>query len=86
MTCAREIEKNVLQDLEQRGPCSIEEMVKRLPGYTWNQVFAAVDRLSRDAKVALRHPSPFEYQISIAQAGKASPAIAVATVGGRLGG
>ncbi len=86
MACVREIEKNVLQNLEQRGPCSIEEMVKRLPGYTWNQVFTAVDRLSRDARVTLQHPSPFEYQISIAQVGRASPAIAVETVGERLGG
>lgn len=62
-----EVEKDILQDLERRGPCSIEEMVSHLAGYTWNQVFNAVDRLSRNAKITLQHPSRFGYQVSLAQ-------------------
>jgi hypothetical protein len=62
-----EVEKAILGDLARRGPCSIEEMVTHLPGYTWNQVFSAVDRLSRDGKVTLQHPSRFGYHISLGQ-------------------
>lgn len=67
MASSGEVEHDILQDLERRGPCSIEEMVTHLSGYTWNQVFSAVDRLSRCAKVTLQHPSRFGYQISLAQ-------------------
>lgn len=62
-----EVEKAILGDLARRGPCSIEEMVTHLPGYTWNQVFSAVDRLSRESKVRLQHPSRFGYHISLVQ-------------------
>lgn len=62
-----EVEKAILGDLARRGPCSIEEMVTHLPGYTWNQVFSAVDRLSRESKVMLQRPSRFGYHISLGQ-------------------
>jgi hypothetical protein len=81
-----EIEKDILQDLERQGPCSIEEMVAHLPGYTWNQVFNAVDRLSRNAKVMLQHPSRFGYQVSLAQAYRPSAPVAGATGGHRSAG
>lgn len=68
MTSTGEVERDILQDLERRGSCSIEEMVTHLSGYTWNQVFSAVDRLSRNAQVTLQHPSRFGYQISLAHA------------------
>lgn len=61
-----EVEKDILRDLETLGPCSIEDMVDHLPGYSWNQVFSAVDRLSRNSKITLRHPSRFGYRISLA--------------------
>jgi uncharacterized protein (DUF433 family) len=81
-----EIEKDILQDLERQGPCSIEEMVAHLPGYTWNQVFNAVDRLSRNAKVTLQHPSRFGYQVSLAQVYRPSAPVTGATGGHRSAG
>jgi hypothetical protein len=79
MTCTGEVEKDILQNLERRGPCSIEEMVTHLPGSTWNQVFSAVDRLSRNAIVTLRHHSRFGYQISLVQVHQPSAAVVDAT-------
>ena len=67
MATTGEVEQHILQDLERRGPCSIEEMVTHLSGYTWNQVFSVVDRLNRNAKVMLQHPSRFGCHISLAQ-------------------
>jgi hypothetical protein len=67
MACTGEVEKDILEDLEGKGPCSIDEMLAHLPGYTWNQVFSAVDRLSRNAQVTLQHHSRFGFHISLAQ-------------------
>ncbi len=54
----------ILQNLERFGPCTPDELVQRLPTYTWNQVFAAVDQLCRDGRLTLRRPSRFQYLIS----------------------
>jgi hypothetical protein len=81
MAITGDVEKDILRDLARRGPCSIEEMVTHLPGYTWNQVFSAVDRLSRTAKVTLQHPSRFGYHISLAQVHRPSAPVISATGG-----
>ena len=33
------------------GTCTLEELNERVPYYSWNQVFAAVDRLNRAGAV-----------------------------------
>ena len=86
VTSTGEVEKNILQDLERLGPCSIEEMVTHLQGYTWNQVFSAVDRLSRNAKVMLQHPSRFGYHISLAQVPRPSAPVTEAAGSHHLAG
>ena len=68
MASLGEVERDILRDLALRGPCSIEEVVAHLSGYTWNQIFCAVDRLSRTAQVSLRHPSSSVYHISLTSA------------------
>lgn len=55
----------ILQDLKQLGSCTPEELVQRLPAYTWNQVFTAVGQLCRDGRLTLRQPARFEYLISL---------------------
>jgi hypothetical protein len=65
MTCTGDVEADILQELEHWGPCSMEEMVTRLPGYTWNQVFNALDQMSREGCLVLRHPARFDYEVSI---------------------
>ncbi len=62
---AYEIEHALLSDLEQIGPSSLETMVRRLPSYSWSQVFAAVDRLSREGLLTLQRPTRFDYLLSV---------------------
>lgn len=79
MTPLSQVEFAILQDLEQRGPCTIDELTQRLPDYSWNQVFTGVDRLSRRGVLLLRHPAKSEYVISL----KSQEAASLRAAGGR---
>lgn len=65
MTQFNQIESAILQGLVRRGPCTVDELVQRLPDYSWNQVFTTVDRLSRGSVLILRRPTTFQYVISL---------------------
>ena len=58
-----EIESAILQKLEELGSCTFEDLVRALPGYSWNQVFIAIDRLSRDGALIIRRPTQFGYVV-----------------------
>lgn len=60
------LESAIQQQLSQVGTCSLEELAFLLPGYSWAQVFSAVDRLTREGTIALNHPAPFRYLLSLA--------------------
>ena len=45
--------------------CTLDELAQRLPAYSWAQVFAAVDRLSRKGTLMLSCPSRFGYMLSV---------------------
>jgi hypothetical protein len=60
------LESAIRQELAQVGTCTLEELNERLPYYSWNQVFAAVDRLSRENKVTLQRPDSSDYILSLA--------------------
>ena len=43
-----------VMEIVLRSPgCDLEELVLECPGLTWNQVFLAVDRLSRSGELIL---------------------------------
>ena len=65
MMRTQDIDQAILHDLMAHGTCQVEDMVERLAGFTWNQVFSAIDRLSRDGTLALQRPARFGYEISI---------------------
>lgn len=65
MMGAQGIDQAIVHDLMAHGTCQVEDMVERLEGFTWNQVFSAIDRLSRDGTLALQRPARFSYEISI---------------------
>ena len=67
MAQAYSIESAIHEQLTRVGSCSLDELAALLPGYSWAQLFAAVDRLTREGTVALRHPGPFHYLLSLAQ-------------------
>ncbi len=69
-----EVEKAILRHLDERGPCTIEELIRALSRFTFNQVFSAVDRLSLEGKVrGLRHPTESAYHISATGPGTRNP-------------
>ena len=45
--------------------CTLDELAERLPAYSWAQVFAAVDRLSRQGTLMLSRVSRFGYVLSV---------------------
>jgi hypothetical protein len=66
MAQAYVIESAIHQQLARAGTCSLDELAALLPGYSWAQVFAAVDRMTREGTVTLKHPGPFRYLLSLA--------------------
>lgn len=63
------VDAAILQHLEEQGSSTMEELVRSLSRFTLNQVFFAIDRLSREGKVSLRHPTRFAYFVSAAVSG-----------------
>jgi hypothetical protein len=45
--------------------CTLDELTQRLPAYSWSQVLAAVDRLSRRGTLRLSRTSRFSYVLSV---------------------
>jgi hypothetical protein len=45
--------------------CTLDELVQQLPAYSWAQVFAAVDRLSRRGTLKLSRTGRFGYGLSV---------------------
>jgi hypothetical protein len=43
----------------------LEELNRLLPDCTWNQVFAAVDRLSREGRLEIHHPDRCAYVVRL---------------------
>lgn len=50
---------------------TIEQVINLLPELTWNEVFGAVDRLSRKGAISLRRRG-FTYQLNLARLAVAS--------------
>ena len=57
------IEDTILDKL-RNGPCCLDEVVTTLSNFSWGEIFAAVDRMSRDGRVLLRQVGYSTYQIS----------------------
>jgi len=64
MTDAHEPERGILQYLDDRGIARLEEVIHHFHRLTFNQVFFAVDWLSRAGKIRLTRQTPYEYVLS----------------------
>ena len=64
MVSTDRVEATILYELEQLGPCGFDELLRSLPDLSWDQVFEAVDFLSRNGRVTLQKRTRFEYLIS----------------------
>lgn len=47
------VEDQVIDMLHRAHPCDFEEVTRQCANLTWNQVFLAVDRLSRSGEIVL---------------------------------
>jgi hypothetical protein len=44
----------ILEQLDEEAVIGLDALIQMLPSYSWNQVFAAVDRLARTERIVLR--------------------------------
>lgn len=59
------VESAIRTELTSRGPCTLDALLLRLSQFSWSQVFTAIDQLSREGRLVLRHPTRFDYEVSI---------------------
>lgn len=59
------IEEAIVEKLRNDGPCCLDEVVTKLPTFSWGQIFVAVDCMSRDGRVCLRQLGHSTYEISL---------------------
>ena len=59
------IDAAIIETLQRTGPCCLDDVVMSLPNSSWGEVFAAVDRMSRDGRVLLRQHCYSAYQITL---------------------
>ena len=72
MTTLAEIEGLITRELTRRGACTLETLAQQLQTCTWNQVFMAVDILSRRGTLVLRPLPEFQYTVSLAGSGSST--------------
>lgn len=58
------IESRILDHLDRQGPCTMDGLVRALPSFTWNQVFLAVVKLSRERTLTLRRGATYDYLVA----------------------
>ena len=59
------IEAVIVEILQRSGPCYLDDVVKSLPNSSWGEIFAAVDRMSRDGRVLLHQHGYSTYKLSL---------------------
>ena len=62
------VDSVIYQEVIGLVSCTLDELAQRLPAYSWAQVFAAVDRLSRRGTLKLSRTSRFGYVLSVCSA------------------
>jgi hypothetical protein len=62
----RSAEGAVLEMLHKAGPCCLDDLVMKLPEFSWSQVFLAVDRMSRHGRLLLRRLRYSSYHVALA--------------------
>lgn len=61
----RNLDSIICHEVTSLVSCTFDELVQRLPAYSWAQVFAAVDRLSRKGTLTLSRTNCFGYVVSV---------------------
>jgi hypothetical protein len=63
--CIPSVDSVIYHEVTSLVSCTFEDLLQRLPAYSWAQVFAAVDRLSRKGTLMLSRTSRFGYVLSV---------------------
>jgi hypothetical protein len=58
-----EIARRVMEVVTRSSGCNLEEVMRKCPDLTWNQVFFEVDRLSREGHVILKLEQRGHYSV-----------------------
>lgn len=58
------IESAIRMELSRNGPCALRALIERLPQCSWNEVFAVVDRGSREGTLVLHRTTELDYEVS----------------------
>lgn len=66
MATARDLGVILLELLEQTPEWDVGELTVRCPQATWNQVFLALDQLSRSGQATLRQQGLGQYKVGLA--------------------
>jgi hypothetical protein len=59
------VDAAIVDTLQRNGPCRLRDIATSLPSYSWVEVLAAVDRMSRDKRVVLSQLDQTTYQLSL---------------------
>jgi hypothetical protein len=59
------IEDAIVETLRRSGPCCLDDVVASLPNFSWGEVFASVDRMSRHGRILLHQVGFSAYQIAL---------------------
>jgi hypothetical protein len=65
MIIQQESEHRIMEVIVRSPECELEDLVLKCEGLTWNQVFLAIDRLSRQGDVRLTLKRPGVYTICV---------------------
>lgn len=64
MATVEDLSSRVLKIVQQTPGCDVDELAAQCSDVTWNQVFLALDRLSRSGQVALKQQGPGHYRVT----------------------
>lgn len=64
MATGEDLGTQVLKIVQQTPDCDVDNLATYCPDLTWNQVFLALDRLSRSGQVVLKQNGPGHYRVT----------------------
>ncbi len=64
-TAISSVDSVICREITSVGHCTFDELVHRLPAYSWVQVFSSVDRLSRQGTLSVSRMVGVDYVVMI---------------------
>jgi len=64
MARGEDLSSRVLEIVQQTPDCDVDNLAAHCSGMTWNQIFLALDRLSRSGQVVLKQDGTGHYRVT----------------------